>query len=221
MAMLHSAAVGQLIEWAGPECDKVLEEMEARAEQEEFPTVGPEVGRAFALCTRLLGAQSVLELGSGYGYSAYWIARSLPADGTIILTERDSDLLSDARTYFERGNLIDRAVFKHGDALEITENCTDSFDLVVLDHDTADYVAGFELARELVNSGGAILIDNVTIYKEILTPGELLATLNGETPPNERTRIVAEFFKHLKGDAAFETYVLPVGEGLAISYRVH
>ncbi|WP_254533377.1 O-methyltransferase [Natrinema gelatinilyticum] len=219
MAELHSDAVGQLIEWAGTESDEVLNDMELRAEEEEFPTVGAEVGRTFALCTRLLGAQSVLELGSGYGYSAYWIAQTLPDDGTIVLTERDSELLGDARTYFERGNLSERAVFKHGDALEIAENCTDSFDLVVLDHDTADYIPGFDIARGLVDPGGAILIDNVAIYEEILTPEELLATLNGETPPNERTRTVAEFFNHLKNDTAFETYILPVGEGLAISYR--
>ena len=220
MAELHSDAVGQLVEWMGQESDEVLEEMEARAEQESFPTVGPEVGRTLALCTRLSGAQSVLELGSGYGYSAYWIARTLPADGTITLTERDSDLLDDARAYFERGDLTEKAVFKHGDALEIAENCTNSYDLVVLDHDTADYVSGYQSARQLVNPGGAILIDNVAIYKEVLTPNELLATLNGEAPPNERTRIVAEFLEHLKDDPVFETYVLPVGEGLAISYRV-
>lgn len=219
MAELHSNAVGQLIEWTGPESDEVLEDMELRAEEEGFPTVGAEVGRTFALCTRLLGARAVLELGSGYGYSAYWIARMLPDDGTIVLTERDSELLDDARTYFERGDLSDQAVFKHGDALDLAENCTDSFDLVVLDHDTADYIAGFDTARGLVDPGGAILIDNVAVYKDILTPDELLATLNGEKPPNERTRLVAEFFKHLKNDAAFETYVLPVGEGLAISYR--
>lgn len=138
MSELHPDAVGRLVEWMGPEPDEVLEEMEVRAEREAFPTVGPEVGRAFALCTRLSSAQSVLELGSGYGYSAYWIARMLPAGGTITLTERDSDLLYDGKNYFERGNLTDRAVFKHGDALEFAEDCTDSFDLVILDHDTED-----------------------------------------------------------------------------------
>lgn len=220
MAALHPDDVGRLVEWIGPEPDAVLEEMDVRATREGFPTVGPEVGRALALCTRLSGAQSVLELGSGYGYSAYWIARVLPAGGAITLTERDGDLLDDARTYFKRGGLADQAVFERGDALEFAENCTDSFDLVVLDHDTADYVAGFELVREMVEPNGALLIDNVAIYEDILTPDELLATLNGESPPNDRTRIVAELFKHLEEDPAFETYVLPVGEGLAISCRV-
>jgi len=220
MAALHPDVVGRLVEWMGPEPDAVLEEMDVRATREGFPTVGPEVGRALALCTRLSGAQSVLELGSGYGYSAYWIARVLPDGGTITLTERDGGLLDDARTYFERGGLADRAVFERGDALEFAESCTDPFDLVVLDHDTADYVAGFELVREIVKPNGALLIDNVAIYEDILTPDELLATLNGESPPNDRTRIIAELFKLLKEDSAFETYVLPIGEGLAISCRV-
>ncbi|WP_267642753.1 O-methyltransferase [Haloarchaeobius amylolyticus] len=220
MAELHAEAVGGLIEWAGPAADEVLEAMTARAERDGFPTVGPEVGRALALCTRLSGARSVLELGSGFGYSAYWVARALPPDGRIVLTERDGALLADARAYFERGDLADRATFEQGDALDIAEARTDTFDLVVLDHDTADYVAGFEAARDLVAPGGAILVDNVAVYGDVLTPDGLLATLDGEEPPNDRTRVVAEFLTHLRQDDAFETYLLPVGEGLAVATRV-
>lgn len=220
MPHLYSDAVRALIEWAGPQSDDVLREMEARAEQEGFPTVGPEVGRILALCTRLMGAQSVLELGSGFGYSAYWIARTLSPPGSLILTERDADLLDDARSYFDRGGLTDRAIFEHGDALEIAEDYTDVFDLIVLDHDTVDYVRGFDVARKLVAPGGAIVTDNIAIYGDILTPEGLLATLDGEAPPNQRTRVVADFYEHVGTDPDFETYVLPVGEGLAISCQV-
>lgn len=219
MPPLHSEAVGQLIEWAGPPTDGVLNEMEERAEQEEFPIVGPEVGRTLALCTRLTGARSVLELGSGFGYSAYWIAHALPADGVVILTERDERLLDDARSYFECGGLTDRATFEHGDAFELAQQHDEPFDLIVLDHDTADYVRGFDTVRELVASGGAIITDNIAIYEDILTPEGLLATLDGNPAPNDRTRGVAEFYKHVRADPEFETYILPVDEGLAISYR--
>lgn len=220
MPPLHSEGVGQLVEWAGPPADDVLTEMEERAERTDFPTVGPEVGRMLALCTRLTGARSVFELGSGFGYSAYWIGRALPVGGSVILTERDADLLGDAQSYFERGGLTDRAVFEHGDALELAESCEKSFDLVVLDHDTADYVRGFDAVRELVAPGGAIVTDNVAIYEDILTPDGLLATLDGETAPNDRTRVVADFYEYVHEDPDFETYVLPVDEGLAISYRI-
>lgn len=194
--------------------------MEDRAEREGFPTVGPEVGRTLALCTRLTGARSVLELGSGFGYSAYWIARALPADGEVTLTERDKELLDDARSYFVRGGLTDQAVFKHGDALELAAEHEKPFDLVVLDHDTTDYIRGFEIVRELVAPGGAIITDNVAIYKDILTPTGLLATLDGTPAPNDRTQIVAELYEHIRADPQFETYILPVDEGLAISYQL-
>lgn len=220
MPPLHSDSVGQLVKWAGPPTDDVLMDMEERAEREGFPTVGPEVGRTLALCTRLMGARSVLELGSGFGYSAYWIARALPDNGSVTLTERDADLLDDARSYFERGGLTDRAAFERGDALELAEGYDDSFDLIVLDHDTADYSCGFDTVRELVAPGGAIITDNVAIYDDILTPEGLLATFDGEAAPNDRTRVVADFLDHVNADPEFETYLLPVDEGLAISCRV-
>lgn len=220
MPPLHPEPVGRLVEWVGPPTDDVLTAMEDRAEREGFPTVGPEVGRTLALCIRLTGARSVLELGSGFGYSAYWIARALPAGGTVVLTERDERLLDDARAYFERGGLTDRAVFERGDALELAAAYDEPFDLVVLDHDTGDYVQGFDTVRELVAPGGAILTDNVAIYEDILTPEGLLETLDGAPAPNDRTRVVAAFLDRVRADPAFETYVLPVDEGLAVSCRV-
>ncbi|KZN23941.1 methyltransferase [Haladaptatus sp. R4] len=220
MPPLHSEAVGRLVEWAGPPEDDVLRAMEARAERDGFPTVGPEVGRTVALCTRLTGARTVLELGSGFGYSAYWIARALPADGSVTLTERDEGLLDAARSYFERGDLLDKAIFEHGDALEIAEAQDGPFDLVVLDHDTADYVRGFETVRKLLAPGGTIVTDNVAVYDDVHTPENVLATLDGEPAPNDRVRVVAAFLERVHADPEFETYVLPVDEGVAISSHV-
>ena len=194
--------------------------MEARAERDGFPTVGPEVGRALAMCTRLAGARSVLELGSGFGYSGYWVARALPPDGSITLTERDADLLDAAKGYFERGGVADRARYLQGDALDLADGMNEEFDLVILDHDTADYVRGFEACRNLVAPGGATLVDNVAVYGEVQTPEGLLATLDGDPCPNERTRLVADFYEHVLPDPEFETFLLPVGEGLAVSSRV-
>lgn len=219
MKPLHSDAVGSLVRRCGPDPDDVLREMERRAAGEAFPSVGPEVGRTLAMCARLGGAESVLELGSGFGYSAYWIARALPADGEIRLTERDPDLLADARAYFERGGLAEKASFVEGDAVELAAESDGTFDLVVLDHDTADYRRGFDAVRDRVAPGGAVLTDNVAVHGDVQTPEGLLATLDGAPAPNERTRAVAAFLDRLLSDPAFETCLLPVGEGLAVSVR--
>ena len=54
--------------------DPVLVEMEARAAEHGFPIVGRATGRFLELAARAIGARRVMELGSGYGYSAYWFA---------------------------------------------------------------------------------------------------------------------------------------------------
>jgi predicted O-methyltransferase YrrM len=90
---LVSETVAALVREIGPEQDTVLRKMEKQVQAEEFPAVGPEVGGWFALLTRIIEADRVFEFGSGFGYSAYWIARALPEDGEIVLTEIDADEL--------------------------------------------------------------------------------------------------------------------------------
>lgn len=219
MPPLYGEAVGALIERNGPPVDATLEAMERRADREGFPTVGPAVGRTIALAATLTGASRALELGSGFGYSAYWLARALGPDGRVVLTERDEALLADARSYFADAGLADRAEFVHGDALEIAADRDGPFEVVLLDHDTDRYVEGFDLVRDLVPPGGVVLADNVLAYRDVQTPEGILATLDGEPAPNERTRAVADFFERVRADPAFETHLLPVDDGLTISYR--
>ena len=40
---------------------------------------------------RGVGARRVMELGSGYGYSAYWFARAVGPDGEVVCTDGDPD----------------------------------------------------------------------------------------------------------------------------------
>ena len=85
--------------------DAVLIEMERQAAERDFPIVGPLVGRMLALLARSIAAKRILELGSGYGYSAYWFARSLPPNGELILTEKDPANSARAQEYFRQGGV--------------------------------------------------------------------------------------------------------------------
>ena len=67
--------------------DPVLVEMEARADEYGFPIVGRATGRFLELAARAVGARRVMELGSGYGYSAYWFARAVGLDGEVVCTD--------------------------------------------------------------------------------------------------------------------------------------
>ena len=53
-------------------------EMEAYAKEHGFPIIGPLAGTLLRQLALSINAKHVFELGSGYGYSALWMAEVLP-----------------------------------------------------------------------------------------------------------------------------------------------
>lgn len=204
-----------------PETDAVLAEMRADDVADGFPIVGPEVGATMRLLARLAGVRRAFEFGSGRGYSAYWLAPIVPADGELVLTDFEAENIEKARSYFERGGYADRARFEVGDALETYRSMTGPWDFVLVDNLETQYVETFELVREDVPAGGVICADNV-MAGDAVQEDLALAALEG-TPDwdamDHPTRGVVEYLRTVREDDAFETTLLPVGEGLAVSVK--
>jgi len=211
----------------GPAADEIIDEMGAQARREGFPYVGPAVGGWLAMCARFADAERVFEFGSGFGYSAYWFARVLPVDGEVVLTEIDADELDQAREYLERGGLADRAAFEHGDAIEIVEAYDGPFDVVLIDCQKERYAEAFEAVREKVAPGGIVAADNAVAGGSI-DAADLLAyfeddrdATDAETAVdlNAMSRGIADYLEAVRADPEFETSLLPLGEGVAVSQR--
>ncbi len=219
MAQVLPEEVTALAEVVGPEPDALVEEMDARADREGFPTVGPAVGGWLALLARTVSARRVFEFGSGFGYSAYWFARELPANGTVVLTEVDREELEDARAYFERAGLADRAHFEHGDAIETVTEYQGPFDVALVDNEKSRYVEAFEAVRGKLREGGLVLADNAVTAGPI-DRADVLAVLRGESvEASEASRGVADYLGHVRDADGFDTALLPLGEGVAVSVK--
>jgi predicted O-methyltransferase YrrM len=210
----------------GPDADELIEEMGTQARREGFPYVGPAVGGWLAMCARFADADRVFEFGSGFGYSAYWFARELPEDGQVVLTEIDADELDQAREYLDRGGVADRATFEHGDAIETVESYDGPFDVVLIDCQKERYAEAFEAVRDKVAPGGIVAADNA-VAGGTIDAGDLVAYFedtNGgegdlaEAEMNEMSRGIAAYLETVREDEAFETVLLPVGEGVAVSH---
>ncbi|EMA35499.1 O-methyltransferase [Halococcus hamelinensis] len=219
MANPMPEAVARLCRRAAPEPDDVLDEMETTARESGFPTIGPDAGAFYRLSARLTAASSVFEFGSGFGYSAYWVAPALPSDGQIVLTEHDPDELDMAREFFARGGYDDRAVFEEGDAIETVERYDGPFDLVLVDNEDDRYVEAFEAVRGKVAPGGIVLADNVLAAGEQFGPDAVLDALDGDEAPATAHHI-ADYYERVRADPDFETALVPVGEGLLASVRL-
>ncbi|WP_433632256.1 O-methyltransferase [Halomicrococcus sp. NG-SE-24] len=199
------------------EPDDVLREMEERGE--EFPTVGREVGQFLRLLARMVDARRVFEFGSGFGYSAYWFAGALPEDGQVVLTEHDPDELDEAREYLDRGGFADRAAFEEGDALDTVQGYDGPFDVVLIDHQKRRYPEALAAVRGKVAPGGVVVADNAMVSGAQDFDG-ILDALEGDAPDlDEESRGIAEYLTTVRDDPEFETSVVPLGEGIAVSYR--
>ena len=78
--------------------EAVLLEMEAEGKERGFPIVGRTVGVTLQIQAAAIGARRVFELGSGYGYSAYWFARAVGPDGMERVLAEQGELRA-FRTY--------------------------------------------------------------------------------------------------------------------------
>jgi len=213
--------VANFAEMVGPEADDVVQKMERHADETNFPIVGRAVGGWFALLARAVGARRVFEFGSGFGYSAYWFASALPPDGEVVLTEVDSDELALAREFFEEGGVDDRAVFEDGDAIEIVSAYEGPFDVVLIDNEKDRYIEAFEAVRETVAPGGVVLADNAMRAHPVVDFDDLRELLAGGDPAeaSEGTRGIAAYIERVRADPDFETCLLPLGSGVAVSFR--
>ncbi|RQG93438.1 O-methyltransferase [Natrarchaeobius chitinivorans] len=234
--------IARFVRTVGPDPDETLREMDEFADAEGFPHVGPDVGAFLRFVARSVGADRIFEFGSGYGYSAYWFADALPEDGEIVLTEVDEDELELARTYLTEGGYDDLARYELGDAMETIERSDGPFDVVLVDHQKHRYVDAFEAVRPKVPVGGVIVADNAITagpieFEKLLDSVTGGSRENGaserdegtdsdadhghaDVEMNEHTRGIADYLDRVTADPAFETIVLPLGEGIAISYRV-
>src|SRR3989442_4992484 len=89
--------------------DPVEAEMRRYADERDgFPIVGPVVGGLLHQLALLLRARRIFEVGSGFGYSAFWFARALPETGAVTLTEYDPDHLELSHTWLGDAGLLDR-----------------------------------------------------------------------------------------------------------------
>jgi caffeoyl-CoA O-methyltransferase len=212
--------------------DPVLDEMERRADAHGFPIVGRAVGRFLELQARMVRARRVVELGSGFGYSAYWFSRAVGEDGEVVCTDSDPDNARLAEGYLRRAGRWDPVRYHVGDALEGLAAVDGELDIVYCDIDKDGYPAAWAAAAERLRVGGLFLCDNVLWDGRVagLEPqrgagdggtarGEDRAP--GADPRAEVTAAIVAMTREVAQDPRYVSAINPVRDGVLIALRVH
>ncbi|MBQ3553622.1 MAG: O-methyltransferase [Clostridia bacterium] len=186
-----------------------LHEMEEYARENYIPIIQREAGRFLSVLVAMLKPKRILEMGTAIGYSALLMANACEAQITTV--ERDEEMFCQAIENISACGMKDRIRLLHGDAETEVRNLPGGFDFIFIDAAKGQSPVHFALALEKLAPGGVIVTDNV-LYRGTVA-GE------GEVGHKHRTIItrLREFLDMLCKDERFDTAILPIGDGMAIT----
>lgn len=201
--------IHKYLEHLTPERPSVLREMEAYAAENDFPIIGPLVGRFLYQIVLMTKARRILELGSGFGYSAFWFSLATRGKGHIIMTDRDKKNKTLAFGFFKQAGLQSQFVFKVGDAIKLASRLDGPFDIILNDIDKQEYPKTLDIAANKLSKGGLFITDNVIWSGRVC-----------EKKQDRTTGAIKEFTENLYRDSRFFTTVLPIRDGVSIAVRL-
>lgn len=188
----------------------VLEEMEKLGSERNFPIVGPLVGRFLVTLIQFGHVHTVLECGSGYGYSALWMATALSENAKITCIEYDAENIELGKEFFQKADLSHKVSFVQGNALEILPALTQTYDLIINDVDKKQYPVLLPHLLSRLRVGGMLISDNV------LWKGKV-----ADRAADDTTKAIQTFNKMLIEDKGLWTSIIPLRDGLSLSIKLN
>jgi predicted O-methyltransferase YrrM len=192
-----------------PERNALLKEMEALAEEQMFPAVGPLVGRFLYQLAKISEAKMIFELGSGFAYSTLWFAMAIPENGQIIATDFDRKKADLGLKFLDRAKLRHKVLYEVGDALNSFHRYQGPFDLIFVDLNKEQYPKALEMAVPRLKKGGLLVADNVLWSGRILDKKD-------RTPATEGIRKFNEGVYHRP--ELFPT-IIPLRDGVMVAIK--
>ncbi|SEM31244.1 Predicted O-methyltransferase YrrM [Mesobacillus persicus] len=192
----------------------ILAEMEAYAKEHQVPIMEPAGIEMMLQMLRLKKAETILEVGTAIGYSALRMAYALP-NAKIVTIERDEERLSKARAYIKEANKESQILTIYGDALETATQVSQlgTFDAVFIDAAKGQYKRFFEIYTAFLKPGGMVITDNV-LFKGLVATQD---TTNKRI--KSLVKKIDDFNRWLMSHPDYDTVILPVGDGVAISMK--
>jgi predicted O-methyltransferase YrrM len=189
--------------------DALLVALREEADRSGLPptSISPEIGRFLQVLLSAVAATRVLEVGTLGGYSAIWMARALPAEGTLVTIERDEHHAAFAERYIRRAGLSGVVSVRCGRALDVLPALDgERFDAIFLDADKQPLPTYLEWALRLVRPGGLIIADNALLGGRAADR----AAADGDTAA------VREFNRRFATEPRITGIIVPAHDGLAV-----
>ncbi len=193
--------------------DGLMREMELYAKQHHVPIIKPETARLLIVLGRLVKPSRILEIGTAIGYSAILLSRILAENGRIDTIERDERMVLKAHENIKRAGLANTIAVIAGDASDVLVCLDKTYDMIFMDAAKGQYPGFLPDCLRMLRDGGLLISDNV-LYKGMIANEELVVRRKKTIVNRMRT-----YIDSLCDDPSLDTSILPVGDGVALSYK--
>ena len=213
MSNINLAFIEEYIRDILPVNKGLLREIEIYAAENHIPIVHKEVGVLLQVLTKIAGAKKVLEIGTAIAYSALLFSEAMGEDGHITTIERNKRMIPLAKENIQKAGKTENIRLIEGDATEIIKQLKEKYDLIFLDGAKGHYKYLLKESIDLLNPGGILISDNI-LYRGMVATDKLVVR-------RQRTIVnrMREYLRYICNHPQLNTSIIPIGDGLAISYK--
>lgn len=188
-----------------------MQQMELYASKQNFPIIGPVAGYFCYQVARMIGANRVFEMGSGFGYSTAWFAMAVKENGggTVHHVVWDKALSKKAREHLSALGLVEIVKFHISEAVQTLHDSDEHFDLIFNDIEKKAYPESLPVIKEKLRAGGVLIVDNMFWLGRVFDPDDRSADTEG----------VREFTRRITNDPDWIASIVPIRDGLLVAYK--
>jgi predicted O-methyltransferase YrrM len=193
--------------------------LEKEAKENHVPIIKKEAQGIIRFLIKLHQPKRILEVGTAIGFSALFMSEYISSDATITTIEKVPMRLAEADKNLSNESFPHRnkITLKKGEGLQILQDLVreqQQYDFIFLDAAKAQYMSFLPELMKLLSLNGMLVTDNV-LQDGTVTNSRYSVTRRDRTI-HTRMREYLYAITHME---ELETVILPVGDGVSISYK--
>ena len=191
-----------------------LEELEQEAISGRVPIIRREMQSFLKVLLAILRPVRILEVGTAIGFSSLLMCEYGPENMKLVTIENYEKRIPLAKENFKKAGRESQITLMEGDAGEILEGLTGTFDLIFMDAAKGQYIHWLPDVLRLMHPGSVLVSDNVLQEGDIIESHYIVERRNRTIYKRMR-----EYLYELKHHPLLETSILPLGDGVTVSVK--
>lgn len=195
-----------------------LEQIEKEAIRDHVPIIRKDMQNLLRFLLHSKNPDNVLEIGTAVGFSALLMRENIAPASKLTTIEKVPARIRAARENFQRAGKSEAITLLEGDADSVLGQLAkeqQQYDFIFMDAAKGQYMHFLSYIEKLLVPGGMLVTDNV--LQDGMVMQSRYAVTRRDRTIHKRMR---QYLYTLTHDKKWETVVLPVGDGAALSlYR--